>query len=78
MPRFFFHLHDGVDVPDDGGQELPDLAAARAHAVSMARFEVAEAAKAGHIPLSLRIDVEDEHGAVLTTVPFGEAVEVTP
>ncbi len=78
MPRFYFHLHNDVDVPDEGGEELPDLAAARAHAISMARFEVAEAAKVGRILLSHRIDVEDEHGAVLATVPFSEAVQVTP
>jgi hypothetical protein len=78
MPRFYFHLHNDVDVPDKGGEEFPDLAAARAHALSMARFEVAEAAKAGRILLSHRIDVEDEHGTVLATVPFGEAVQVTP
>ena len=78
MPRFYFHLHDDVDVPDEGGHEMPDLEAARAHAVGMARFEVAEAAKRGHILLSHRIDLEDEHGNVLAAVQVSEAVEVTP
>jgi hypothetical protein len=79
MPRFYFHLHNDGDVPDLGGKELPDLAAARAHAVIMARFEVSEAAtRQGRIVLSHRIDVEDENGTVLATVHFGDAVQVTP
>jgi hypothetical protein len=79
MPRFYFHLHNDADVSDESGNELPDLEAARAHAVSMARFEVSEAAKRdGRIVLSHHIDVEDENGAALATVSFGDAVNITP
>ena len=78
MPRFYFHLHNDADVPDVGGEELPDLEAARAHAVAMARFEIAEAAKLGRIVLSHHIDVEDENGAVLATVHFRDVVQITP
>ena len=35
MPRYFFHVHDGVSFPDDEGTELRDLHAARAAAVTM-------------------------------------------
>jgi len=76
--RYFFHLHNDVDVPDEGGKELPDLEAARAYAVRMARFEVSESAtRDGRIVLSHRIEVGDENGAVLATVHFGDAVQVT-
>lgn len=78
MPTYYFHLHNDVDVPDECGEELPDMETARAHALSMARFEVAEAAKQGRILLSHRIDVEDEHGVVLATVHFRDAVEIAP
>lgn len=79
MPRFHFHLHNDVDVPDDTGKALPDLDAARAYATRLARFEVAEAAKRdGRVVLSHRIDIEDEHGEVLATVRFGEAVQIKP
>jgi hypothetical protein len=79
MPRFYFHLHDDENVSDEGGKELADLDAARAHAVNMVRFEVSEASKRdGRIVLSHRIDVEDEHGAVLATVRFRDAVQVMP
>jgi hypothetical protein len=79
MPRFYFHLYNDADVSDEDGEELPNLAAARAHAISMARFEISEAAKRdGRIVLSHRIDVEDEDAAVLASVHFRDAVQVTP
>ena len=79
MQRFFFHLYNGVDSLDEAGKSLPSLAAARAHAVELARFEVSEATKReGRIVLSHRIDVADASGAVLATVQFGDAVQVTP
>lgn len=77
MPTFYFHLYNGEDVADESGTSLPDLEAAWSHAVSMARFEVSEAAKRdGIIVLSHRIDIADEDGAVLKSVQFGDAVEV--
>lgn len=79
MPRYFFHLHNDDDVIDHSGTEFPDLAAARDHALAMARFEVSEAAKRdGRIILSHRIDVEDESGAVLETMHFADAVQIRP
>ena len=32
MARYFFHLHDGRDIPDVGGIDLPDMQAVRAQA----------------------------------------------
>jgi hypothetical protein len=79
MPWFYFHLYNEANVTDETGKEFTDLAAAQAHAVCMARFEVAEAAtRDGRIVLSHRIDVEDENAAVLVTVHFGDAVQVLP
>ena len=75
MPRFYFHLYDNLDVLDDEGIELPDLEAARAHAVRCARVTFAETAKdEGRVVLHHRIDIADEERAVLETVPFGDAV----
>jgi len=34
MARYFFHVHDGEDRPDDEGVELPGPEEARAEAVS--------------------------------------------
>ena len=33
MPRYFFHVRDGRDYPDDEGSEFPDLSAVRAEAI---------------------------------------------
>jgi hypothetical protein len=79
MPHFYFHLHNDTNVPDESGKKLRDLEAARAYALTMARFEISEGAKRdGRINLSHRIDVEDEDGAVLATVHFRDAVQITP
>jgi hypothetical protein len=78
MRRYYFHLRNDLDVPDPEGKELADLEAARAHAIVMARFEVAEAAKLdGRVVLSHRIDIEDEQGSLLISVSFEEAVSVS-
>jgi hypothetical protein len=77
VPRFYFHLHNDIDAPDDEGAEFPDLAAARAHCVHLVRVTFGETAKdEGRVVLHHRIDIEDEHGAVLGSVRFGEAVQV--
>ena len=36
MARYFFHIHDGADLPDDEGVELPNDEAAKSEAISAA------------------------------------------
>jgi len=36
LPRYFFHIADGIVRPDSEGTELPNLAAARIEAVTTA------------------------------------------
>jgi len=77
VPRFYFHLHNDEDVPDDEGVELADLNAARAYAARCARAMFGEMAKEkGHVVLHHRIDIEDEHQRVLDTVYFRDAVDI--
>ena len=77
MPMFYFHLHNDMDVPDEEGREFPDLAAACDYARKEAIFEASYSAlEHGRIVLNHRIDVEDENGAVLATVHFGDAVQI--
>ena len=79
MPRYYFHLHNDVDVPDDEGTDLPDLAAARAYAVKQAQQLIGETVKdQARIVLSHRIDVEDEQHSVVATVQFRDVVKVEP
>jgi hypothetical protein len=36
MPRYFFHIEEGEDLPDDEGTELTDATTARAQAIMTA------------------------------------------
>jgi hypothetical protein len=77
LPGFYFHLVNDVDAPDEEGTELPDLPAAREHAVRNARFTMAETLKEqGTLVKRHRIQIEDEAGNVLDTVYFGDVVLV--
>lgn len=77
MPRYFFHLHNDMDVADHEGAELPSLEAARAYAVREARSLFGDAAiEKGRVVLAHRIDIEDANGTVLDTVRFGDVVEI--
>ena len=77
VPKYYFHLINDLDVPDEEGQELPDLAAARAHGIHQARVLIGEMAKeVARIVLHHRIDIEDEQGMVLNTVYFRDVVSV--
>jgi hypothetical protein len=77
MPRFYFHLLNDIDAPDEEGKELPDLEAARAHARHCARVTIAETIKdQGRFNLDHHIDIESENGQVLDTVWFRDVVTV--
>lgn len=77
MPMFFFHVIDDVDAPDNEGSELPDIAAAEDLARHSARSLMCETiVRDGRITLHHRIDIEDEQGEVVASVPFSEAVQI--
>ena len=77
VARFYLHLINDMDVPDEEGKELPDLNAARNWASRQARLLLGEIAKEeGRVVLHHRIDIENEHGEVLETVRFGDVVKV--
>ena len=79
MPRFFFHLHNTVDVRDDVGRELPSLDAARAEAVNACRALMADDLRSdGQITLSHRIDIHGEGGESQLVLPFRACVEIRP
>lgn len=76
MPRFFFNVYDDVVAPDEEGLELPNLQAARLHALAGARDLIASQVKHGYMVRSHWIDVADELGEVILSVTFGDAVDV--
>lgn len=77
MPRYFFDLHNDVDAIDREGVELPDLEAAKAHALDEARTMIqASTEENGSIDLNHHIDVRDESGTVVHVIHFEDAVTV--
>jgi hypothetical protein len=79
MARYYFHLHNDVECRDEIGQDFPTLNAAVGQATEYAREMAAASVKElGRIVLHHRIDLEDESGAIVHTVTFGEAVNIAP
>jgi hypothetical protein len=77
MPRYFFDLHNDMQVMDYEGVELPNLNAALKHALHEARTMIqASVADRGRIDLRHHIDVRDESGVVLNVLHFEDAVTV--
>jgi hypothetical protein len=77
VPRFHINVFDEVDVIDEEGTELPDLASAKARAVHGGRGIMADHLKAGR-PLRLfhRIEITDDQGKVLAALPFREMITI--
>ena len=78
VPRFFFHIHDDIELLDDEGIELPDREAAEREALRGARSIACEQVVRGELHLEHRIDVEGEDGETLFRVRFGDAIDVGP
>lgn len=77
MARYFFHLRNDLNVDDQEGVELPNLAAALDHAVrSAVEMAAVSVVDHRHINLGHRIEVADETGTVLEVVRFGDVVRV--
>lgn len=78
MKRYYFHLEMcGVSYPDGEGRELPGLQDARRMAELDARELLSADVKAGRLCLDCLINIADEDGNVLLTVPFHETVELS-
>ena len=76
MPRFFFHVFDDAEALDEEGLELPCADAAMREALRSARSLAAEQVGHGRLCLHHLIKIEDESGAAVATVAFGDAVTV--
>lgn len=76
VPRYFFDLHNDMDVLDEEGKELPDPQSARAHALREA-LEMIHASidEQGHIDLRHCIEIREE-GAIVDVVHFEDAVTI--
>jgi hypothetical protein len=78
MARYFFDLHEcGTTSTDDEGCERESLAEVRDEALRAAREVMCAEVFEGSLCLSCRIDVRDDTGTVVLTLPFKEALTVT-
>jgi hypothetical protein len=70
MPRFYFHVHDGVSELDREGTELPDWEEARLEAIRQTGAILRD--EAWHIALGedWRMEVTDERGLLLFRLDF--------
>lgn len=77
MLRFYFHVRDGdCLIIDPDGSDLPDIEAARAEAISSARYILAEKVKAGAIVDGQRFEITDENDVVRAIVPLRAAIRL--
>jgi hypothetical protein len=78
MPRFFFHIFDDIVLTDDEGIELPDADTAKREALAAARAMICDQVRKGRLVLGHRVEVDDEQGRRVLSLPFGEAITIEP
>lgn len=74
MPRYYFHVHDGVGTPDYDGIDLPDLGAAKRLAVFHAGEMMRDDPNAFWDGAEWTMKVTDETGLPLITLFFSASL----
>jgi len=70
MPKYFFHIHDGLSFPDEEGTDLTDLAAARLEAAQLAGQMMKDDSQAFWNGEDWSVQVTDEASMTLFTLHF--------
>src|SRR5918993_4357122 len=79
VARYFMHLRDGTEqLLDPEGLEFATIEAVRKAVLVSARDLMTGDIREGVIDLRFRIDVEDEGGEIVYTLPFKHAVNIIP
>lgn len=77
MPTYYFHLRNGSDILlDPEGRDLPNLNGIKHVALVEARALLSQEVLNGRINLGQRLDIEDDSGRIVHSLPFVEAVEI--
>ena len=76
MPRYSFEIRDGRILPDQIITNLPDNAAAQAHAAELAMTHLVDGGRRGQTRL-WHMTLKDERGAALRTIRLGDRSEPT-
>jgi hypothetical protein len=74
MPRFFFHVIDGQDLPDGIGTELPDMAAVRREALNTSGQMLRDGGDEFWSGEDWRMHVVDETGQEVLTLRFSATI----
>jgi hypothetical protein len=79
MPRYYLHIHNGTGFTrDEEGEEFSGRDGAYEGALVGIRSLLAADLERGEIDLNGRIEIADDAGTIVRTVPFQDAVEVRP
>ena len=79
MARYFMHLRDGTEqILDPEGLEFANIESMRKAVLVSARDLMTGDIREGVMDLRFRIDVEDEDGEIIYTLPFKHAVNIIP
>src|SRR5688500_2968315 len=79
VARYFLHLRDGTEqILDPEGLEFGTIEAVRKAVLVSARDLMPGDIREGVIDLRFRIDVEDEGGEIVYSLPFKHAVNIIP
>jgi hypothetical protein len=70
MPRYFFNTHEGEDIIDDEGLELPGAGEARAQAIAASGEMLRDRGKAFWGGTEWMMRVVDEAGDVVCVLKF--------
>jgi hypothetical protein len=74
MSMYYFHIRDGDKFEvDPDGTELPDIDAAHAEALKVAHELLREVANLGQKAV---IEIADEHGRTVLTMPLSDALRL--
>ena len=77
VPRFYFHVYDDVVALDEEGVDLATFAQVRDAAVLAAReLATEEIKRKGTLTVKHRVEVEDEQGRPVLTMPFSAAFRI--
>lgn len=79
MARCYFHLRNGDErLLDPEGQQIGDPGQIAGIALKEARSIISQDALRGEIDLDQRLEVEDESGKLVYSLPFADAVRIIP
>lgn len=70
MPRYFFHIFDGVPKPDLEGYEYPDIYVAQAEAIRMSGEIMRDLGSQFWDGSEWRLEVTDADGRKLFSIRF--------